>query len=481
MSPLAYLLLLLSVVGGATSTSTVTTTLPPTPTAASQAPTIEGAWQGVLAAGVTGVHVVVHFHQAGAKWTATVDSPDQGGFGIPVDQVTLDGDHVTFMITRLAASFSGVRAGESISGTFKQGPASLPLELRRTDHPIEAKLRPQEPKRPYPYDEIEVAVSAEAPVGRAMIACTLTRPKGAGPFPAVVLVTGSGPQNRDEALMGHKPFLVLADALTRKGIAVLRCDDRGTGKSTGSFAIATTHDFLADALAALGTLRARRDIDPAHVGLAGHSEGGLIAAMAAAKSKDVAFIVMLAGTGLPGDQILPLQGALIGKAAGQSAGDIKLTGDLLRASLVIVKSEKDDATAAKKIRAHLAALPEAERPKLNISPAELDAQITGLLTPWFRTFLALDPRPFLRAVTVPVLAINGERDLQVPPKDNLPEITKALAGNPDATLKELPGLNHLFQRCKTGAPAEYAVIDETMSPAALELIGDWIVAQVHRR
>jgi pimeloyl-ACP methyl ester carboxylesterase len=440
---------------------------------------LEGAWEGALQVGAVKLRLVAHFKRAGDRWTATIDSLDQGANGIPVDTVTVKGASVTLALPKLMASYEATLAGEKLTGTWKQGGSALPLELTRTAKPSSLKARPQEPRAPLPYDELEVTVE-NAPAG-VKLAGTLTRPRGAGPFPAVVLVTGSGPQDRNESLLGHKPFLVLADALTRKGIAVLRCDDRGVGKSTGNFARATTHDFAGDALAGVAFLRARPGIDPARVGIVGHSEGGLIAPIAAARSSTVAFIVMLAGTGLPGEDILYLQARLIAKAEGAGDADADKGVAEQRKWFAILKAEKDDVVAEKKLLALYRAMPEAERKKPESSEAAATAQIKQVLSPWFRTFLTLDPRPFLRQVKVPVLAITGERDLQVPPKANLPEISRALAGNPDVTVKELPGLNHLFQTSRTGAVSEYAQIDETMSPAALDLVGDWITRRARRR
>lgn len=290
-----------------------------------------------------------------------------------------------------------------------------------------------------------------------------------------MLITGSGAQDRDEQLLGHKPFLVLSDALTRKGLAVLRCDDRGFAKSTGDRQKAVTFDFVDDALAQVAFLRTRPEIDNRHIGLVGHSEGGLIAPIAAAQSTDVAFIVMLAGTGLPGEEILYLQSAKIMKAEGKSNDDINRATELQKKAFALVKTEKDEPLLLSKLRGLWASLPAAERKKPEYSEEQLTSQLKMLTSPWFRVFLTLDPRVYLKQVKVPVLAVNGERDLQVPPKDNLPQIAAALKGNPDVTVKELPELNHLFQHCKTGAPSEYATTAETFSPMALDLVGNGIV------
>jgi uncharacterized protein len=447
---------------------------PSAPSAAgSAAPSIEGTWEGTLKAGAVELRVVFNVRKSGDKWTATMDSPDQGAEGVPVDEVRLDGQKVTISVRAAQGRYEGVLAGETITGTLTQGKSALPLTLAKTDHRTTIGPRPQEPQHPYPYDSVEVTV--DSPKGNAKLACTLTVPRSKGPFPAVSLITGSGPQDRDEQLFGHKPFLVIADALTQRGIAVLRCDDRGVARSTGAFGLATTYDFVDDALAEVAFLRARPEIDARHVGLVGHSEGGSVAPIAAAQSKDVAFVVMLAGMGVPGDELLYLQNAAMMKVAGQSDADIRRRIELLRKQFAIASTEKNYAAVAKELQALQEALPENERPKPRDAVMQLTATLEFLTSPWGRAFLSFDPRPHLKKVKVPVLALNGERDLQVPPKENLREIAAALKGNRDATVKELPELNHLFQHCKTGAPTEYGRIDETFSPAALELVGDFIL------
>jgi hypothetical protein len=295
----------------------------------------------------------------------------------------------------------------------------------------------------------------------------------------VVLVTGSGPQDRDESLLGHRPFAVLADHLTRQGIAVLRYDDRGVAKSTGRFADATSADFAEDALAAVHYLRTRREVGK--IGIAGHSEGGVIAPMVAVRSPDVAFLVLLAGTGLPGDSILKMQSRLIARASGVSAEMIELSARAQTRMFAAVIEGGDSAAMRARLRQigaeALAQMTEEQRRASRLTPAAMEANIAQISTPWFRYFLAYDPRPTLRRVRVPVLALNGSLDLQVPPKEDLAAIAAALreGGNRDVRTIELPGLNHLFQTTTTGAPTEYAQIEETMSPAALSAISAWIL------
>ena len=310
------------------------------------------------------------------------------------------------------------------------------------------------------------------------LACTLTKPRAPGRFAAVVLITGSGPQNRDEALAGHRPFLVLADAITRRGVAVLRCDDRGVGQSTGDYATATTFDFVEDTLAAVAALRARPDVDPTRVGVLGHSEGAIIASIAAARSTDIKFAVLLAPPAVPGDQTVTLQAAAIARAKGATDAQVAAAAAINREVFAIVAAAPDGGAAAQELRARYSALPAAARLLLGQDPGGVDAQIKQVTSPWFRTFLTLDPRVYLKKLTVPVLAIVGERDLQVLPGANLPELRQALRDNRDVTIRELPGLNHLLQTCKTGTPEEYARIDETMSPTVLTLVGEWIERRV---
>jgi pimeloyl-ACP methyl ester carboxylesterase len=288
-----------------------------------------------------------------------------------------------------------------------------------------------------------------------------------------VLISGSGPQERDAAIFGHKHFLVLADYLTRQGIAVLRYDDRGTGKSTGVFDTCTSKDFAGDVKSAVIFLQSRKEINKKKIGLVGASEGGLIAPMVAAGSKNVAFIVMLAGPGVPGDEILIEQSASIASANGASKADVKKLKEINRKIYTIVKSGRDIQAISADIRATLTSIDSTARSNSDA----IDAQIAQITTPWMRFFLSHDPRPVLKKVTCPVLALNGSKDAQVAAEQNLVEIEKALraGGNKDATVRELPGLNHLFQTAVKGTPDEYGRIEETFSLKALTFIGDWIL------
>lgn len=438
-------------------------------TAASKPSGLEGAWLGDLDTGAMKLRIIFHLADSPAGLTATMDSPDQGAKGIPVTKVTLDGASLGIDMQQIGGKLDAKISADlsTMEGTWTQGGAAMPLVLKRTKDSAELeRKRPQNPVKPYPYKEEEVAYPNKT--AHITLAGTLTIPEGKGPFPAVILITGSGPQDRDESLLGHKPFLVLSDYLTRRGIAVLRTDDRGVAKSGGSFATATTADFATDTEAGLAYLKTRPEIASHRIGLIGHSEGGIIAPMVASRNPDVAFIVLMAGTGVAGDEILAAQSLLISEAAGLAHDVAEKNAAEERRLLAMVKNESDVAAIEKKLRDSAAG---------KIPPAQLDAQIKQLTSPWMRYFIAYDPAPALAKVKCPVLAINGEKDLQVPPKLNLPVIRKALeaGGNKHFEIVELPGLNHLFQTAKTGAPGEYAEIEETISPRALATMGDWIL------
>jgi len=442
---------------------------------------VVGTWQGTLDLGVAKLRLVVDLKKKdGGGFTGTMDSPDQGAFELPIDEVTIEEKLVKFSMKKLGGSYEGKLNddGKQIDGKWLQGGLSLALVLRPGEK-VGPPKRPQEPKPPFPYNEEEV--NYENQVAGIKIAGTLTLPKKDGPFPAVLLITGSGPQDRNEEIMGHKPFLLWADYLTRRGVAVLRVDDRGVGGTGGKPGESTIEDHAGDALAGVDYLKTRTDIEHSKIGLMGHSEGGLVAPAAAVKSRDVAFIVLLAGTGVSGEQILYSQGKLVAKAAGASEEAVAKNLEVQKKMFAILKENSDSTSAAERIARLVAELKsqltDEERKALEGKEGIAEAQSKMILTPWFRHFLTYDPKLVLEKVTCPVLAICGEMDLQVDPKLNLPPIEAALktAGNRDVTVKELPGLNHLFQVSKTGAISEYREIEETINWAALEVVGEWLV------
>jgi pimeloyl-ACP methyl ester carboxylesterase len=435
-----------------------------------------GTWMGTLATPAAKVRLALMVKRdPNGGLSGEMVSVDQGNATIAAT-VSLHGDTIVVAIPSAQASYTGVlgAANDSIRGSFTQG-ASLPLNMGRAAL-LPAAARPQEPKPPFPYDARDMTFES---VPGVRLAGTIVTPPGPGPFPALVMVTGSGPQNRNEELLGHKPFLVISDYLARHGIATLRYDDRGTAQSTGSFSAGTSVDFANDAEAAVRFMRAQAKIDRNHVGIIGHSEGGMIAPMVAVRSRDVAFIVLLAGPGIPGDSILLLQEQLIATAMGTPPAMVERNTEANRRLFAAIKSATDSADAVARVMATeqkmLATLPENERAT---AEQQLGAARGQLLTPWMRYFLSYDPRPTLRKVHVPVLALDGTLDLQVPYKQDLAAIDTALkaGGNRDYRIVELPGLNHLFQTATTGNPAEYATIAETFSPAALEIIATWINA-----
>lgn len=444
---------------------------------------ITGDWYGQLDIQGTKLRIVFHIVSTGEGYTSTMDSPDQGAKGIAVDATTLENGQLTLKMNAMKAEYKGVfnEAEQTIKGTFEQMGMSLPLELQREAIEKTGMARPQEPKQPFPYYSEDVTFTNKA--AKIDLAGTLTLPDNKGRYPVVVLISGSGPQNRDEELLGHKPFLVLADYLTRNGIGVLRFDDRGTYDSGGSFATATSADFATDVEAALAYLKTRKDVDKKHLGLMGHSEGGMIAPMVAARSNDVAFVVLLAGPGIPGDSILLLQQELIGRAMGSSEEELAASRMINRSIYRMIRETADVPAMEKQVKEYLLnelkALPDSL--KGGMTDEQLaDQQVQSITTPWFRYFLSYDPVPALEKVHCPVLAMNGSKDLQVPSKENLSAIEASLrkGGNDHITLRELEGLNHLFQQCETGSPDEYAAIDQTFSPDALAVIGGWVKEQV---
>ena len=446
---------------------------------------IEGIWIGTLKVSTAELRIVfkISRNESGSL-AATMDSPDQRAENIPMDEVTFENHRLHLGLKLVQGKYDGVMNEDgSVEGTWQQSGLKVPLLLKRTDEAPKLH-RPQEPKKPYPYIEEEVTYQNEEAGIR--LAGTLTIPHSKGPFPAVILITGSGGQDRNETVFGHRPFLVLADYLTRKGIAVLRVDDRGVGGSTGNLLESTIEDFAGDVLTGVNYLMSRKEIDPERIGLIGHSEGGDIAPIAAVQSSDVAFIVLMAGTGLTLEKSMYLQDDFILKTAGASDEVLALQRSSSEQIFEILRHEKDITIAEKKIRDimtyFLGKLNKEEKDALGASEATIEIQLKALFSRWFRFFLTYDPKPTLIKVKCPVLAINGQLDLQVPPKENLSAIEEALkaGGNTNYTIQELPKHNHMFQRAQTGAISEYSQIEETISPIALEVITKWILKQTSR-
>jgi pimeloyl-ACP methyl ester carboxylesterase len=442
-----------------------------------------GLWEGPLKAGPLELRIAFKVTQdKDGKLAAKMDSIDQGSKDIPCTDVTFADGKLALNVPAIKAKFTGAMSddGAKIAGKFEQSGLKLDLDLKRVEK-LSTVNRPQHPKKPYPYSDEEVTFENAA--GKFKLAGTLTLPKGKGPFPAVVLVSGSGPQDRDETLLGHKPFLVLADHLTRSGIAVLRYDDRGVGKSGGKHDTATSADFATDAFSAVTFLRSRKEIDSKRIGVMGYSEGGLIAPIVAAEHPDeIAFIVLLAGPGVPGDEVLQLQQQVILKAMGVDEPTRKFSAKLMATIMPAAKESGPADERKKKIEAAATAFLEglsADDKKLlgETGSKAAAAGLTRLGDHWMQYFLSFDPRPTLGKVKCPVLAVNGELDLQVVPDQNVESIAKSVkaGGNDRVVTKIFPKLNHLFQHAKTGSPNEYGQIEETFSPEALDFITNWLL------
>jgi len=444
---------------------------------------ITGQWNGILKVGGTQLRLVLNIKPSENGYSSTLDSPDQGANGIPVSQISFEDALLAFEISSLGIGYSGMLNDDGlITGTFTQMGQSFPLDFSQKEVKKEKLDRPQEPKKPFPYYSEEISFTNT--IDSITLAGTLTLPSKGGKHPVVVLISGSGPQNRDEELAGHKPFLIIADHLTRKGVGVLRFDDRGTGESTGDFKSATSKDFARDVQSAVSFLKFRNDIDHQNIGLVGHSEGGLIAPMVASKSKDIAFIVLLAAPGISGYDIVLQQTELIAKANGADESKLQKEVALLKGGLDIVVEGNNLKKIKQRLRDYLNG-EISEHPELLPEGTQADTYVSTTVnlfaTPWFQYFLKYDPRTSLINVRCPVLAINGEKDLQVPSKINLSKIEAYLkkAGNNDFVTKEMPNLNHLFQECTTGSPIEYGIIEQTFSPTALSEISDWILSKVN--
>ncbi len=446
---------------------------------------LAGSWQGVLNVG-TELRLVFNISVTeDQSLQATMDSPDQGTMDIPLGEVSLIEDSIRIEAPVLNGFYIGrITSESSIGGEWHQSGMSLKLDLDRQEEAIVLN-RPQEPKAPFQYRVEEV--SFQNSEQDFLLAGTLTLPKGEGPFPAAILISGSGGQNRDEEIFGHKPFKLIADHLTRNGVAVLRYDDRGVASSGGNAAGSTTSDLAGDARAAMDYLLKLKEVDREKIGLIGHSEGGMIAFMLASSHKDFAYIVSLAGPGVDGKTILLEQSDHISRLSG--------VGDSILADNRNVMSEVYDIMIAndsyedwREKTIEFTTKFYSERMVGDYSEAEIKRGKDNLLASipeasydWMRYFLMFDPAPLFSTITCPVLALNGEKDCQVLPETNITVIKEGFqkSGNTRALSLILPGLNHLFQNCETGLPNEYGIIEETFDPETLVLISEWIQQQVN--
>lgn len=432
----------------------------------------EGTWQGAIVSGNMKLRFQLHVaHSDKSELLASMDSLDQGIQGIPASNVTEKGGQLKFEIPAFGAQYTGTLSAthNEIRGQWAQNDNLEELNFTRSEHVPEV-VRPQTPAKPYPYREEQV--SFHSGDDKILLAGTLTLPQGNGPFAAAVLVSGSGSYDRDEVIAAHQWFLVLADFLTRKGIAVLRYDQRGVGQSSGSHETALLEDFAGDAQAALGYLKARPELDARRLGMIGHGEGGVLASLVASRTADVAWLALLASPAANGEETLLRQSELVARAGGLSDEQIARSLQFDRRAYAVVREEK----SVPALQARLKRLVEESGLGAAMPPAALQAQIRWMTAPWFREFLVYDPGPVLKKLRIPVLAMNGDRDLQVDAAQSVPLLRAAYeaSGNKDFTVMEVDGVNHLFQTAQSGSPALYGAIEETISPQVLAALGDWL-------
>lgn len=429
--------------------------------------TFLGDWKGNLQVGHSSLVFIIHLYQENGIWKATADSPDQGAFGIPA-KANVNGNGIEVLIDGGISYIGKMERDDLIGGEFQQGTFRSKLDLIKTGTtPNKVNtIRSQRVVPPYPYDTVDINFRNK--YDDVLLSGTLTTPRQKGKFAAVVLVTGSGPQDRNETLMGHEPFRILSDFLTKNNIVVLRYDDRGVGLSKGSFINASIENFSKDAMAAIDFLKKRPQVDPTKIGIIGHSEGGLIAELLAGqKLPALSFVVSLAGPAIPIDSLMVSQLYNIGKVAGMSELALSHAKKINRKNFEIVKSNRPHKEAMAMILANM-----------KIDPAQLNSssklELETLLLPSYRYFMRIDPIPFIKKITVPVYAAYGSLDVQVPAEQNLKSLKSNLPYNRKTVLKKYEGLNHLFQKATTGAVSEYEHISETMNHEVLNDLVKWI-------
>ncbi len=439
---------------------------------ATQAQQFVGNWIGKIAVQGLKMPLIFRIQEKNGQFSATMDSPSQNVNGIPFQEVRITSNRIVLNQPNLGVQYDGTYVNDSLYGNFTQNGVSYPLNMARLvgEYTGIAK-RPQEPKPKFKYRIQEVVIENSAE--KVKLAGTLTIPKGKGPFPAVVLISGSGPQNRDSEILGHKPFWVIADYLSSNGIAVLRCDDRGVGKSTGNFSTATSANFASDAQAILTFLRKQPQINPTKTGILGHSEGGMIAPIAVAADPANGFLILLAAPGIPIDSLMLLQNQLVLRSQGESESKIQQYSDFNRACYRLLKSNVD----AYELDHQMELLIQKNYPDSALKAENIRPLIQQFTSPWFRYFINYNPDVYLQQIHTPVLVIQGDKDLQVSPIENMKGIEASITsnGNKHVELHLVPNKNHLFQTTTTGKVEEYGELEETFSVEVLEIIKNWIL------
>lgn len=439
---------------------------------------ITGDWYGNLSAMGSEIGFVFQISKNGDTFSGTMSVPQQNANGIPLSSVTLSENTLTIKFDPAGLTYSGKVNNRQIDGTFSQNGMTFPMVLTREKPEAKKINRPQEPKAPFPYESEEVTFENSAE--KITLAGTFTYPKTKN-FPTVILISGSGQQDRNAEIFGHKPFLVIADYLTRNGIGVLRLDDRGVGKSGGDPSTSTSLNFASDTEAAFQFLKKNPLVNAKKIGLIGHSEGGMIAPIVAAKNPSFQFIVLLAAPGIPCDELLLEQSYLIGKSSGMNETELLETKKINQQIYTAVKSEKSNEAVLAELESIFFEMYKNDTAFNTLEEKDkktvVQQQISPLLTPWYRYFIRYRPEVNLEKITCPVLVLNGEKDLQVPPQANVEGIKNSLikARNKSVTTKIYPNLNHLFQECKTGSVEEYGTIEQTFSPQVLQDVKDWII------
>lgn len=435
---------------------------------------IIGSWTGELEVPGAKLPVIFNIKQNGSGITATMDSPMQGAKDIPVTTAAFEKNELSLISSNMHFRFKGILNSGQIDGKFSQGQMDLPLILRKMKGGESVLKRPQTPQPPFNYIIEEVTFTN--PADKNTLAGTLTTPANKRDFPVVVLISGSGQQNRDSEIFGHKEFWVIADDFAKKGIGVLRVDDRGTGGSNGATRTMTTENFAGDTECAVEFLAQK---GYSNIGLIGHSEGGIIAPMVASKNPKVKFIISMAGPGIPTDELLLLQTGAISKASGSSEAEIKSNEELNKKIYALLKdySGTDLKNEVKKVlTAELK-----KKPEDGLSDSEIEKiaedESAKTTIPWMVYFMKINPDLYWSKLKIPVLALNGSKDLQVIPKENLAGIKASLekAKNKNFEVIEFPNLNHLFQEATTGSVEEYAQIEQTISPQVLDKMSSWIL------